>query len=394
MVKTKAPAARPGVRSVRKTATPRHRSEEFLTRGSSAWDTPKKLNPNSSYFRTIHKRQRIVRLYAKVSFWLAIPLLVAGLSFFILSLDEEPLDLAQSSIPANSSAGKETAFAEITSWLNGEYSPLPGGRIVSWDGYTTQNAPAPESKSDEPIPYRFETHTFTLAQGDAAYKASVQVAVSDTVGAVATSTPTFLPIAKTSQLAGGNPVAWFGFPDATAPDSVQPAVEDWARAFTSGDADALRRAVGDPDAHHVYLPLTGIDEVVEVKISKAAYLPDPNAAEDADILTHNLGMIARVEVSMWWTNQERPEDRSGNGSPAPVTFDVLIEGPETAAPTVKAWGPTGSGPDLVAYQNAVTGVDSSEIAKSDGYLAPTPRPSDTPSMPDPTETPEQKEGDS
>ena len=60
-------------RNVRKTAAPRNRSEEFLNRGSSAWDSPnRKLNPNTSYWRTLLKRERGLRWYIRLTFWLAL----------------------------------------------------------------------------------------------------------------------------------------------------------------------------------------------------------------------------------------------------------------------------------------------------------------------------------
>ena len=388
-------------RRVRKTAAPRNRSEEFLNRGSSAWDSPnRKLNPNTSYWRTLLKRERGLRWYIRLTFWLALPLFIVSALLYIQSLNQESLNLEETSVPANSSAGKETAFAELTSWLNDEFSPLPGAQIVSWDGYTVEEAPEPTKKSDERLPYRFETHRFTLAQGPSAYQATVQVAVSDVLGAVATSTPSYMPIPQTDELAGGAPVAWFGLAPAPVPDSVQPAVDDWVTALTSGDSDTLRRAVGDPNGSHVYLPLTGVDEIVEVKIVAASYLPDPKAADDAEISEHNLGMIARVEVTLWWEGQERPGRESTSDRPAPVTFDVLIENPGTATPLVKAWGPTGSGPDLKAYENAVTGVDADALTGNRPTPAPAPAPTDDvdadglETEPTPSPSPTDKDGDS
>lgn len=373
MATTKTRSGGTRARTVRKKAMPRNRSEEIHTRGKSAWETAnRKLNPNASYFKTLHKRQRLLRWYTWGTFWLALPLVIFASVLYVASQTEDPLDLADASVPANASDGKETAFAEMTTWLSGEYSPLPGATIVSWDGYTVEEAPVPELETDEKLPYSFETHRFTLTQGTAAYSASVQVAVSDVLGAVATSTPSYTPIAQTVDLPGGEPVAWFGYESASVPNAVQPAVEDWAAAYTSGSPDELHRAVGDPDAGHIYVPLVGVAEVAEVTVVDAAYIPDPSAGSDVDVAEQNLGMFARVEVVLWWEGQERPERESTSSRPAPVTFDVLIENPNTATPLVTAWGAPGSGPSLVAYENAVNGVSADSLERGEDFATPTP----------------------
>lgn len=373
-------------RNVHKVAAPRNRSEKILTRGASAWDSPnKKLNPNTSYFRTLHKRERTLRWYTTVTFWLALPLVAVAAVMYIQAKTEPPLNLSSVSVPANASDGKETAYAELTSWLAEEYSPLPGATIVSWDGYTFEDSPEPEKSTDEKLPYRFETHQFTLANDGGAYQATVQVAVSDSVGAVATSTPSYVPIPITESLPGGEPVSWFDLDSTSAPESVRPAISDWAEAFTSGDADALRRAVADPTASNVYVPLTGVSELVDVTVIDAAYLPDPDAAADATLDESNLGMVVRVEVSMWWDGQDRGKENS-TPRPAPTTYDVLIQEPNTASPRVVAWGAAGSGSKLTPYENAITGVtkndlvhpDSDDEGQAQDESTPAPTPSPTP----------------
>lgn len=375
-------------RNVHKIAAPRNRSEKILTRGASAWDSPnKKLNPNTSYFRTLHKRERTLRWYTTVTFWLALPLVGVAAVMYVQAKTEPPLDLSSVSVPANASDGKETAYAELTSWLAEEYSPLPGATIVSWDGYTFEEAPEPDKSTDKKLPYRFETHQFTLVKAGAAYQATVQVAVSDSVGAVATASPTYVPIPMTKAFPGGAPVSWFDLESTSAPESVRPAITDWAEAYTSGDADALRRAVADPTSTNVYVPLTGVTELVDVTVIDAAYLPNPDAPKEAELGEDNLGMVVRVEVSMWWDGQERGEENS-TPRPAPVTYDVLVQDPGTASPRVVAWGSAGSGSNLTAYENAVTGITKNELVYPKGDdQGQAPQDESTPSpTPTPTET--------
>ncbi|MGO3234168.1 MAG: hypothetical protein ACTIKT_11945, partial [Microbacterium sp.] len=113
-------------------------------------------------------------------------------------------------------------------------------------------------------------------------------------------------------------------------------------------------------------------EVAEVTVVDAAYIPDPSAGSDVDVAEQNLGMFARVEVVLWWEGQERPERESTSSRPAPVTFDVLIENPNTATPLVTAWGAPGSGPSLVAYENAVNGVSADSLERGEDFATPTP----------------------
>lgn len=373
-------------RNVHKVAAPRTRSEQILTRGASAWDSPnQKLNPNTSYYRTLHKRERGLRWYTGITFWLGVPLIVVAAVLYIQAKNEPPLDLSSVSVPANASEGKETAYAKLTAWLGEEYSPLPDATIVSWDGYTFEEAPEPEKSTDKKLPYRFESHQFTLEQNGAAYQATVQVAVSDSIGSVATANPTYIPIPMTKTFPGGSPVTWFDLESTNAPEAVAPAIRDWAEAYASGDADALRRAVADPTASNVYVPLTGVEELVDVNVIDAAYLPDPDAPQDSSLAEENMGMVVRVEMNMWWDGQDRGDEKDSTPQPTPVSYDVLVMAPGTASPQVVAWGAAGSGPSLAAYENAVTGISERELVQPNGNQQQ-PAPGNPSPSPSPTKT--------
>jgi hypothetical protein len=59
-----------------------------------------------------------------------------------------------------------------------------------------------------------------------------------------------------------------------------------------------------------------------------------------------------VTVSLLWKGEKAPAFGSSTSGPQ-TTMDLLLERADTAAPVVVAWGPPGSGPGLVPYQNAV-----------------------------------------
>jgi hypothetical protein len=280
------------------------------------------------------------------------------------------IDLAGASVVTNSSAGKSAAFAALQNWLSGDPSPLPQGLIVSWNGYTVEDPPpADPNKTTKPPTYRFETHSFTLARGDQMFTADVQVVVDGSASAMATSTPTLTPIlnAELTQRVE----SWFGFDTTTPPEEVNDAVAAWADAFTSGDPDELRRAVQDKDADHTYLPLSNVASVVSTTAISAADVPTGDEGKKPT------QMLVRVELRLWWAGEEPAEDDQSK-KPAPITYDLLIEDADTAAPYVVAWGPVGSAPTLKAHANAMRGVDVKQQADT-GESTPGPTPSASPS---------------
>jgi hypothetical protein len=131
----------------------------------------------------------------------------------------------------------------------------------------------------------------------------------------------------------------------TTTDAVTQAANAWVEAFTSGNPDKLRLAVGDTAGNHSYVPLaqaTASDiRVVEVAAPK-------KTGTDADEKAPS-SVVARVSFGIKWTGQN-VEHASALSR---VTYDVLIERAETNAPIIVAWGGTGTGEILKPYGNAV-----------------------------------------
>src|SRR5690606_38356822 len=142
----------------------------------------------------------------------------------------------------NSSAGKAAAMTALREWLAADPAPLPGAVMLSWDGYAVQ-APPPAEPGEEPVRYRFEQHRFTLLRSGLVYAATVLVAVGDGGAAAVVGTPGIVQSPGVElDIAVGQ---WIGLAETTAPGPVREAVESWARAYASGDANALRREVQD-----------------------------------------------------------------------------------------------------------------------------------------------------
>ncbi|MEK6344289.1 MAG: hypothetical protein V4737_10695, partial [Curtobacterium sp.] len=64
-----------------------------------------------------------------------------------------------SSIETNSSPGKAAALLTLEGWLSDQPAPVPGGKIVGWDGYSSKKIPVSRSTAGG----RSEIHRFTIA---------------------------------------------------------------------------------------------------------------------------------------------------------------------------------------------------------------------------------------
>lgn len=340
----------------------------------SVWeDQSTEYNPEAPAVVAALRAEKWKRRALYVIAWGVVPLCLL-VTFAVISgnnAEDKSTDLTEASVLTNSSSGKSAAFAAVQQWLGADPSPLPGGAIVSWNGYTIEKPPAPKPDDNtKPLTYRFETHSFTVARGDQLFAVAVQVAVDGSASAMATSTPTLTPIVNAD--VNGQIASWFGLDSVSPPEAVADAVTAWANAFTSGDPDELRRAVQDKNPDHTFVPLTGVTSVASTSITAAADVPT------GDENVKPTQMIIRVELSVWW-NGEEPADDAQSKKPAPITYDLLIEDADTASPYVVAWGPVGSGPTLKAHGNAVTGLDLKSGLNNPGTTPTAPTPSASPS---------------
>ncbi|WP_146076170.1 hypothetical protein [Rathayibacter rathayi] len=263
-------------------------------------------------------------------------------------------DATRASISSNYSAGKVAAVEAMRAWLAQTPAPLPGGRMSSWDGYETRDIPL-DDKGVRESDVAVELHHFTLTSGNGAemvvFQSDVEVRVSPTFGVKVSGSPTLMPGAPSATNGWPTVVTWPGYPSGTTSKAVTQAVTAWAKAFSAGTSDDLRLAVGDPDAKHSYLPLTGIESAA-ASITASADIPlaDPEAKP--------VQMLVRVSLALVWKGQEAPaaDDATARAALPTVVYDVLVDGANTAAPRVVSWGGPGTGPELSAYSTAIDGV--------------------------------------
>lgn len=326
----------------------------------SAWEQPGIVdNPDAPAQRQFIRNQKWARRAINIVAYGAIPVIAfASLSMFASArASDEVSGQSVSSEAANSSRGKPEAYRAVEEWIAADPSPLPGGRVVSWDGFSVEKPPVvenPESSGQTVYEYTHETHRFTVEREGIMFLAAVEIAVSDSVGAVVTATPSLSPIAVVEDFTNGT---WFNLTEATATPATAQAVEAWATAFTSGSADALHQIVQDRNTDRAYIPLTGVDELISASVIAAGTSAVGETAEgDGDL-------VVRVELKFWWAGQKPvSSEMAAQDSPAPVTYDLLLHHADTATPVVVAWGAPGSGPKLVAYANAVRNDPSSGAA--------------------------------
>lgn len=270
----------------------------------------------------------------------------------------EPVD----SVTVNSSLGKSVAHTYLIEWLATDPSPLPGGYVVSWDGFESIAGEDPEESASDSPANAAEIHRFTLAtlvgEEPVFFDATVLVNVDDQLGARVAAEPSLLPRVPDANQ-GWSTTVWPGYASTAVSDSAQNTVAQWAKSFTES-AEALRLYVGDEDPGHSYMPLQGA-RVLQADVTNAGYIKVEGEEKPTVI-------IARVELTLSW---------SATGEKGTATmYDVLIHKADTASPKVVAWGPAGTGPTLKMFGNALTGQKLSGGSNSG---APTP-------MPEPKET--------
>lgn len=318
--------------------------------------------------QVLHEKSSRRRRVFAVSFIVVACLATAnGIAMMVNPPTIDGAGAVASSVDVNSSRGKSVAHDKIARWLAQTPSPLPGGYVVSWDGFTSIAGGVSENQSDTPA-NAAELHTFTLAakvgnDETVFYEATVLVSVDDNLGALIAAEPSLLPrVPSTTQ--GWSSETWAGYEPGPTSEALTATAQAWAKAFT-GTAAELRLYVGDEDAAHSYMPLQGA-RVLQTQVLKSGFIkPEGSTSEEAPDT-----VLARIEVTLAWS-------AAADAKGSKVTYDALVTRADTATPRIVAWGPSGTGPTLQPYANAVGGT---KITSGPGATAPT-------AVPESTETP-------
>ena len=300
------------------------------------------------------KRRKFLKFYT----WTAVVMLPMVLVSNVVLISEVITgeDVEPAAVSSVDSPTKAEAMLKVRNWLAADPSPLPGGMLLSWDGATTQQEHEiiENENGDKTEKQGLELHKLTVTPpGGALFTSTVQVAYSPIRGAQIMGEPTLLPKAPDDTGSWPNAVTWPNLVGTGASEQAVQAVNAWVKAFTSGDPDSLRLTVGDTQAGRSYVPLvqamaSGVTVTDSAAFRNADGSTNPNPSQ----------VIARVTFGVTWEGQTVKD----GAALSQLTYDVLIDKADTAAPAVVAWGGAGSGESLTPYMNAMDG----RIITSDG----------------------------
>lgn len=307
---------------------------------------------NSGAVQLSERWVRSIRTYTKVSVWSA-PVMALLLLVIYSNMGTAVPVKAHTITNQVDSPGKSAAIIAENQWIDSQPAPLNGGKIVAWDGFDVKKVPKTDeklAKAIKVVDYTIEIHHFTLTDSQGLdYTSDLAIAISAVNGAMPVSTPSLTPIAPAAQ-GWASSGTWYGLQDSPPTEATIAAVNGWAKAFTSGDPTTLRLNVSDPAANHSYVPLTGVSGVEAGSITGGS-VPILDQNDNVSKATPKI-LIVQVQLKLTWTAAaEVPA--GGNTGNALITYDLLVEKADTAAPVIVAWGGAGSGPDLIRYGNAI-----------------------------------------
>lgn len=308
-------------------------------------DKAKELSETRRVAQIAWKRVNPWRIFVVLLLLVGPMLGLAGLVFPAQETPETPVaDFAPS--------GKTQATMYVENWLK-DGSPLEEGRILSWDGVTNEKAQTGSGSSKRSVP--LVVHSFTLADkaGDV-WKATLTVRKSD-------GSPVSEPMLEkdpTPELKPSETPDWSGTLGLTNIQSTDPAgvvVEKWAQAYMGSSSQQLTVLVADPDGKHAYRA-ADIGEVQSATVEKAAYLNRGHVNQKESASNWAVARVG-IEVLPWNAKKD--------SQPVQLDYDVLLKDPDSGSARVVAWGAVGTGAELKAYRNAVTGTAADALRNGD-----------------------------
>lgn len=216
-----------------------------------------------------------------------------------------------------------------------------------------------------------ETYYFDVETTRANYLLAVPVDVTPTGNSLA-AYPTLLPYVNLSPSFPSGPPSTYGIYSATDNTSagvidyshdtnpvgcsgctnslstpVTSIISQWAADFTSNSsqaqADLQKNVVGDASASPgTYIGLSGINP-----LANSTYVTVVGGTQQTTTIGNTQVPVDIVHVTLLLT------PTGAKGFTVSSDYDLLVIDPQTSTPHVVAWGPAGSGPTLVAYQNRI-----------------------------------------
>lgn len=354
--------------------------------------------------RKVRLRDRAGRIVIWTNLALS-PLLVLALigSFGMLASDgpdQDPVSTQKQTDP-----GQAQARIAVQSWVDqqAESGGIPGATLMSWSAST--RLPAMSDSAVDAYGHTFGVQTSELGIIDV----TQVVFVDKATGAVTASPDAPSVEAVDPELTAAAPAApWAGLEEAESDLGASSAVSAWAKAYTSGDSENLRVALRDGNKGHAYPTLKDVASV-ETSVVSVGQTPITKEMSDKEVEDAKSWAVARVQLTVTWSSNSAGEPAPADPAPAPAepapaepaaapaepapaapadpaappvepaqgtsvgirtetnpdgtptgttfTFDVLLKDVDSGTPTVTAWGPAGTGPELTDFQNAYPASD-------------------------------------
>lgn len=321
------------------------------------------------------RRQKTYKIAVVAVLFVGFPLSVlSNLSMLPKILDAKPAVAAPASLLTSET--KPAAMLAVQNWLAQKPSPLPGGSLLSWDGVDIQAKPelitdADTNQTVEKQGMQLHHMTVAAATGQV-FETTVQVAYSPFRGSQVIGIPTLIPRAPDEKGIWQGLQTWTSLAKVTPSDPVIQSVSAWVKSFTSGDPNALRLTVGDQAENRSYVPLSQAT-ATDVQIIEVGARNDTKG----DTAAKPSQVVARISFAIVWNGQALERSQT----PSRISYDILINRADGAAPVVVAWGGVGTGESLTEYMNAVENRKLTGDGLEKSVTTVSPKPAAAPEAP-------------
>ena len=233
------------------------------------------------------------------------------------------------------SSGSSVAQRYLEAYLTGTTVNLPVAADLSteWLAITSINL----EKDDLTITFfeeialgDFTGYVFVIEDGPSIYKATITLGEDPLSGFYLNSLPYIEPFLFTGR---DLPEIAVGATPAPLPRQVETLerIDKWAEAYFSDD----RRVLYEYSSTDLDLTFYGIEGFL--------YTSGSASIDEGHVAAHEEGVVVRIKFEI--------VELADPGIKKYVEMDLLITGEDTPTPDIVAWGPPGSGADLVSFGN-------------------------------------------
>ena len=292
-----------------------------------------------------YKRLTRARKLLSLSPWMTI---ICALCALLVTINYTNLSQGKSADDPVVAVASQLGYRTIETWMYSGGLP-PGSVIIAPTGVTTSTTIKPSNTGVDELTN--VTVTYAVVSGEALVYVATTVNHDSGTGVYsAVGRPSIVMDTQSFSSQPSTDAPWLGVTTSMCSESVRVAVEAWVGAYFSDSPAKLQTVVGDRNTDRHYLPVPG------VYYKTPAVVVCANVDQKGDDAST---IVAYVMIPIGWTPESVSEENSSLDSRGPMVagFDVLVEGADSSAPNVTAWGPVGTGMGLKRYSNA-TPIDT------------------------------------